>query len=226
MNALALAITLSVLGAAPDTSPLFPELRSFAEGRLGEVDEIPPERKRSLKKVALWIRTQLDSGQKPKLVFICTHNSRRSHISQLWAKAAAQVYGVDGVEAFSGGTEATAFNPRAVAALNRAGFEISKATDGDNPRYIVRFGPKAPPAEAFSKVYTDPANPQTGFAALMTCSQADKNCPTVEGAAFRVAIPYEDPKAFDGTEEEALAYDARTTKISREMLFLFSMVRG
>ncbi|MCK4776283.1 MAG: protein-tyrosine-phosphatase, partial [Candidatus Krumholzibacteria bacterium] len=62
------------------------------------------------------------------------------------------------------------------------------------------------------------------FCAVMTCSQADKNCPVVVGASMRVAIPYDDPKAFDGTDQEAANYDERCRQISREMLYLFSAV--
>lgn len=221
---LPLALTLSTIAATPDTSQLSPALGAFAAARMGEFDQIPDERKKDLTKLALWIRTQIASNETPKLVFICTHNSRRSHISQLWSQTAASIYGVPGVETYSGGTEATAFNPRAVASMQRVGFAIEKKTDGDNPVYVARYSPDGPEMEAFSKVYSDAPNPKSGFAAVMTCGQADKSCPSVAGAAFRVAIPYEDPKAFDGTPKESAAYDERVAQISRELLFLFSKV--
>lgn len=222
---LAFAFAVSAIGANPDTSTLYPDLKAFADARIAEASQIPADRRKALTKLALWMRTQLDSGQTPRLVFICTHNSRRSHMSELWARTAAEVYGISGVQTFSGGTEATAFNPRAVAALRRAGFEISKKSEGENPHYMARFGPQAEPAETFSKVYSTAPNPKSGFAAVMTCSQADKNCPSVEGAAFRVAIPYEDPKVSDGSSQEAGVYDERVAQISREILYLFSRVR-
>jgi len=226
LTAMTLAVALSTTAASPDISALHPELRAFADARLEEFGQIPKERKRALTKVALWVRTQIASGQTPKLVFICTHNSRRSHISQLWAQTAAAIFGLEGVETFSGGTEATAFNPRAVAAMRRAGFEIEAETGKANPVYRVSYGPSAPRMEAFSKTYRNAPNPRSGFAAIMTCSQADKNCPTVEGAAFRVAVPYEDPKAFDGTSKEREAYDERVAQISRELLFVFSKAKS
>jgi len=159
-----------------------------------------------------------------RLVFICTHNSRRSHLSQIWAQTAAGRYGVAGVETFSGGTEATAFNPRAVTALRRAGFTIPEPEAGANPRYQVRCHAEAPPLVCFSKVYGDASNPRSDFYAVMTCSQADQNCPVVAGAAQRIALPFDDPKAFDGTLEEAAQYDERCRQIAREMLFIFSTV--
>ena len=129
-------------------------------------------------------------------------------MTQLLALAAAQRLGVAGVRTFSGGTEATAFNPRAIAALSRLGFELSSG-EGKNPKVAVRFSPVAEPVEAFSKKYTDPPNPEKDFVVVMTCSQADGSCPFVVGALSRVAIPYEDPKVADGTPEEAARYDER-----------------
>jgi arsenate reductase len=189
-----------------------------------QFDQIPAERKKQLRKIALYVKTQLDIGSEVNLIYICTHNSRRSQISQIWGQTAAQYFDIEGVHTFSGGTEATAFNPRAVAAIQRAGFSVEKQTEGTNPHYLVRNGEATTPMTAFSKKYEDPFNPQDNFCAVMTCSDADKNCPTVEGATYRVAIPYDDPKAFDGTELESDKYDERCRQISREMLWLFSQV--
>ena len=58
----------------------------------------------------------------------------------------------------------------------------------------------------------------------MSCSQADRNCPLVPGCAARIALPYDDPKDFDGTDREAAMYDERCRQIAREMLFVFSQV--
>jgi hypothetical protein len=132
---------------------------------------------------------------------------------------------VDGVETYSGGTEATAFNPRAVAALQRAGFRIETSEpEAENPRYTVSITENGPTLEAFSKRYMDPPNPTAGFAAIMTCSDADEACPFVRGADFRIAVPYVDPKVSDGTPEEAATYDERSRQIATEMLYVFSRV--
>lgn len=199
---------------------------TYLDAREAELDAIPAERKRALTKLTLYVRSRRSAGQPARLTFICTHNSRRSHMAQLWARAAARRFGIDGVATFSGGTEVTAFNPRAVAALERAGLEIEKMTDGANPRYRVHLAPDAEPTIAYSKVYDAEGNPRSDFAAIMTCAQADRNCPVVDGASLRIAIPYEDPKAFDGTDRETAAYDERSAQIAREMLFVFSRVEG
>ncbi|MBS1508951.1 MAG: protein-tyrosine-phosphatase [Bacteroidetes bacterium] len=187
---------------------------------------IPVERYAVLNELTNFIKSKSRSGQKVVLNFICTHNSRRSHLAQLWAQTAAYVYGVSNVVCFSGGTEATAFNPRAVKAMAGAGFNIVTTKAGDNPVYEVRFSDDAPAVIAFSKTYDDPFNQSADFAAVMTCSHADENCPLVQGATARIALTYDDPKEFDGTPLEAAKYTERVKQIGTEILFAFSKVNS
>lgn len=212
----------------PAAPVLSAALQSYAAQAVGEFDSIPEDRRQALKKIALYVKSQQAAGQEANLVFICTHNSRRSHMSQIWAAVAAVHYGVEGVRTFSGGTEATAFNPRAVKALQDAGVEIAVADPGagENPVYAVSYASGREPLRAFSKKYDAAGNPTENFCAVMTCSQADKNCPTIPGASLRVAIPYEDPKEYDGSPQEAEMYARRSRQIAREMFYLFSQIRG
>lgn len=200
-------------------------LKSYIDSIQPEISRIAPERKQRLQEIAQFVEDQQAEGLPVNLTFICTHNSRRSHMSQIWAAVAAFCYGVDGVVAFSGGTEATAFNPRAVAAMERAGFNIQNP-GGENPHYLVSFSEKSPALECFSKTFDDPFNPKQHFAAVMTCSEADKNCPLVPGASGRISIPYQDPKEADGTAEETTRYDERCAQIAAEMLYAFSQVES
>ncbi|MEM8606217.1 MAG: protein-tyrosine-phosphatase [Myxococcota bacterium] len=201
---------------------MYPALQRHIEQWVGGFDTIDSGRRAVLEHLAAFVTD--NAGGTIPLTFICTHNSRRSHMAQLWAAAAAAHYGVSGVAVFSGGTETTAFNPRAVAAMERAGFVI-ETPGGENPRYLVSYADGAEPIACFSKVYDDPVNPSEGFAAVMTCSSADEACPVVQGAAERVSITYEDPKASDDTPEETDTYDARCRQIATEMLFVFSRVK-
>lgn len=200
-------------------------LQKYLAGLLPQLDEVPDDRKQQLRKIARFVESKLEAREPANLVFICTHNSRRSHMGHLWAATAAAYYGFTGVRTFSGGTQATAFNPRAVAALRRAGFQISDP-GGENPHHQVTFAEDGPTEEAFSKEYDDAVNPKEGFVAVMTCSEADANCPVVSGAALRIALPYVDPKVSDGTSEEAATYDERARQIAVEMFYLFSQVRA
>jgi arsenate reductase (thioredoxin) len=203
---------------------LFPRLQDFIADRLAEFEGIPKARRALLDELAGLIVSGAASDQPVRLVFICTHNSRRSQMAQLWALVAARHFSVAGVEAYSGGTEVVAFNPRAVAALRRSGMVVEPYTDGKNPIYEVSFAPGMTPIQAFSKVYDDQPNPTEGVVAVMTCSAADRACPSVVGAAERIAIPFDDPKDADGTGHDARVYDERCTEIAREMLYVLSKV--
>ena len=202
---------------------MHPELEQYIKRASLHMSEIPDLRARLLEEVASFVASKRSAHEVAVLNFICTHNSRRSQMGQLWAAAAAAHFGVEGVKTFSGGTEATTFNPRAVAAIERAGFRANNP-GGDNPHYLVTYADGAPAIECFSKTYDDPFNPHEGFAAIMTCSEADEACPVVQGAALRIPLRYEDPKSSDGTPEEAAAYDERCLQIATEMLYLFSRV--
>lgn len=206
--------------------PLIPALQSLVTLLNQQFDQIPEERKKILGQLTQFVSQRTQSGKKAFLNFICTHNSRRSHLSQIWAQTAAYYYGVSDVVCFSGGTEATAFNPRAVKAMQEAGFSIEVTKPGDNPVYEVRFADKANPIISFSKKYDDPFNRSSDFAAVMTCSHADENCPLVIGATARIALTYDDPKEFDGTPLEATKYSERAWEIGREILYAFSRVKA
>lgn len=209
-----------------NTATLLPSLTPTVEKLVSEFDSISAERKALLQQLVQFVEKKVKAGQPVYLNFICTHNSRRSHLSQLWAQAAAHYYHVPKVFCYSGGTEATAFNPRAVKAMQEAGFSITMTQGGENPRYEVRFAEDAAPVIAFSKKYDDPFNHNKDFAAIMTCSHADENCPLVLGASGRVALTYNDPKEFDGTPLEAAKYAERVQEIGREILFAFSQVNA
>ena len=217
----AIAVATAV---AEERAAMFPAVDKYIASRVAEFEQIPSERKAQLQKLSLYIQGRVKAGEPARLTFICTHNSRRSHLSQIWAAAAAAHYGVSGVETFSGGTEATAFNPRAIAAVARAGFQVQALDESRNPRQAVRFREASDALVCFSKVYDEVPNPQSEFCAVLTCSDADKSCPNVRGASLRVAIPYEDPKVADNTQGEAAKYDERCEQIAREMLYVFSQV--
>lgn len=188
------------------------------------INEIPQERKPVLQLLIDYIQGKKDKKEPIRLNFICTHNSRRSQFSQIWAKAAADYHGVD-ISSYSGGVEVTAFNERAVASIERAGFRVTKKENGTNPLYFVFDSDDGEPLTTFSKVYDDPTNGTSGFAAVMTCSHADENCPYIPGAEARIPVRYEDPKAFDGTLEEAARYDERSFQIGAELFYVFSKIQ-
>lgn len=205
-------------------SGLFPPIQAFFDEAKTNFNQISAERKLALKEISEYVSQKKKLGKDIELTFICTHNSRRSHISQIMAQAAAAYYKVGNVYCYSGGTEVTAFNINAVNALIHLGFEIAATNQSSNPVYEVKFGSQIPKLIAFSKVYTSLPNPQKEYGAVLTCSQADASCPIVQGADGRFKLPYEDPKLSDGTPEQSKVYAERCKQIGLEMLYLFSQI--
>ena len=199
------------------------QLREQCEYFLSTFEEIPASRQRIIQAFVDYLHQKISAQQNIHIIVICTHNSRRSHIAQLWLQQAAAWFGIENLHTYSGGTMATAFNPRAVAALQRVGFSIQAYSESSNPFYeVIIPGYANSPMKCFSKKYDHPLNPQAHFAALMVCSEADADCPFIPGAEARFAHPFEDPKAFDDGPMEQQMYDQRVVEIGRECFFILS----
>ena len=204
---------------------MYQQTRQLAKDLSTQFEQIPTERKALLQKIAAYIQSKYDHNDPINLVFICTHNSRRSHFGQIGAALAADYYNIDQVRVFSGGTEATAFHPNAIKALVDLGFIVHTADEGiQNPIWNVQFGIHAGTV-CFSKTFDDPTNPTQGFAAIMTCSDAEQNCPFVPGTELRIGTTYLDPKISDSTPEQDQTYQARFKQIVTELLYAFSLVK-
>lgn len=183
---------------------------------------ISKERLQLLDEMAAYLRAKMKQGKEIRLNFICTHNSRRSQFSQIWAQTAAAYYGIE-ANCYSGGVEVTSFNPRAVAAIQRDGFKVVKK-EGENPVYFIFYSEDEQPVVAFSKLYDDAINAPKDFAAVMTCDHADENCPVISGAERRFPLRFEDPKAFDDSLLEEKMYSERSHQIAAEMFYLFEKI--
>jgi arsenate reductase len=185
--------------------------------------EPSPDRMKPLNQLRDYLLAKIEKGEKAQLNFICTHNSRRSQMAQIWTKLLAEFYGVE-LETYSGGTEVTAFHPNAVAVFERIGLEI-KNEKTENPHYFISFSESKKTIEAFSKLYNDSYNPSSNFAAVMTCASADANCPFIPSAEKRIALTYEDPKQFDDSDIAAEAYEACALRIAQEMNYVFKKLK-
>ena len=204
-----------------DAQNINPVLKKNIKAVEKQFDEINEARKKELTMLADKIKQQINEQGSSKVTFVCTHNSRRSQLAELWLRAASEYYGLENIASYSGGTEATAFNPRMVDAVLRFGFYLRRSKDATNPRYLASIDSKHTNDHTmFSKKYDDEFNPGKDFIAVMVCSQADAECPFVPGAYSRISLPYEDPKAFDDTDQEATAYDQKVEEIGRELLFV------
>jgi protein-tyrosine phosphatase/arsenate reductase len=186
-------------------------------------DSIPVARKELLEIFAKYIQQKHDQKETMQLLYVCTHNSRRSHFGQIAAALAAAFYQIENVHTFSGGTEVNALHPNATHTLKGVGLQVVIKEDGVNPKYIVSFG-ESKQLLCFSKLYHDTTNPTSNFVAIMTCSDAETNCPFIPGAELRIGTTYDDPKIADGTPIEAAVYRERFLQILTETLFAFSLV--
>jgi arsenate reductase len=215
---------------------LLPGLAEHVEGLARTPEQIGEAHRAAGEALAAWIAEGYIPARPLGVIVVCTGNSRRSILGSTMGNLAAAYWGMPEVRFHSGGTDPTAFNTRTIAALRRIGVEVvptgEEAPRGEpevaNPTYRVRWGvPGEPPMETveFSKRYDDPSNPQSGFAALMVCDEADAGCPTVRGASLRLSLPFADPKRYDDTPEEAARYDERRDDLGRLMAWVMEQAR-
>lgn len=202
---------------------LFPEIEKVIHTL--NIENISAERKIILQPLIDFIQAKASNQEEIRLNLICTHNSRRSHLSQVWAQTAAAHFNIKNVFCYSGGTEATAVFPMAAKTLEQSGFKIKTIAAGTNPIYAIKYSENEHPIIGFSKTYDDDFNPKSEFAAIMTCSQADGGCPFIAGAEIRIPITFEDPKAFDNTPQQAEKYQERSLQIATEMFYAFSQIK-
>ncbi|MFV8326883.1 low molecular weight phosphatase family protein [Flavobacterium sp. ZS1P14] len=202
---------------------VFPEIAAVIN--TFNFESITAERRIILQPLVDYIQSKAANKQEIRLNLICTHNSRRSHLSQVWAQTAAAYYDIKNVFCYSGGTEATAMFPMVSKTLAKQGFEIKTIAEGSNPIYTIKYAENEHPVIGFSKTYDDNFNPQDEFVAIMTCSQADGGCPFIAGAEKRIPITFEDPKAFDNTPQQAEKYEERSFQIATEMFYVFLQIK-
>ena len=201
----------------------FTEIRHVIKG----FDEsgLSKERKSIVQPLINYIQHKVNRKETIRLNFICTHNSRRSHLSQVWAQTMASYFNIKNVFCYSGGTEATALFPMVAETLQNTGFKVMRISEGKNPVYAIKYSANEHPVIGFSKTYDSDFNPISTYAAIMTCFHADENCPIIAGAEKRIPITYEDPKAFDSTSQKAEKYMERSKQIANEMFYVFSKIK-
>ena len=187
---------------------------------------ISEERQSVLQPLVEFIQSKVSSNEEIRINFICTHNSRRSHLSQVWTQTMAYYFNIKNVFCYSGGTEATALFPMAAETLKNSGFKVKTIAEDNNPIYSIKYADNEHPIIAFSKKLDDDFNPKSEFAAIMTCSQADNGCPFIAGAEQRIPITFEDPKAFDNTPQQAEKYKERSLQIATELFYVFSQINS
>jgi arsenate reductase len=204
---------------------MYKDIKTYCDNLTSQFDTISSERKELLEKISQYIAKKKVANKPINLVYICTHNSRRSHFGQIWAKVAANYYKIENVNTYSGGTEATAFNINAINSIKRIGFNVKPINIEKNTIFHVYYDDAENPIVCFSKVYDDPKNPNSEFAAIMTCSDAEENCPFIPNVELRIGTTYNDPKEFDNTPLQDSKYDERCKQIAIETFYVFSLIK-
>ena len=202
---------------------LFSEIEQVIKGLNPQT--ISTERKAILQPLTEFIQSKVSSHQEIRINFICTHNSRRSHLSQVWAQTLAHYFNVKNVFCYSAGTESTALFPMVAETLRNSGFQIKTISKSENPVYSIKYTYNQHPIIGFSKRLDDDFNPKSEFVAIMTCDSANEACPFVSGAEKRIPITFEDPKAFDNTPQQAEKYNERSLQIATELFYVFSQIK-
>lgn len=203
---------------------MYPQLKNYLN-KFIKLETISTDRKAVLQPLLDYIQQKVNQNKAVNLNFICTHNSRRSHLSQVWAQVASVYFDIPNVNCYSGGTEETALFPKVAETLENQGFQIFKISETNNPIYAIKFDENEMPIIGYSKKYDNAFNPVSQFGAIMTCSQADEGCPFISGAEKRIPITYEDPKITDGTLRQTEVYKQRSIQIATEMMYVFSQIK-
>ena len=142
----------------------------------------------------------LGAMQKRRVLFICTHNSARSHM----AEAMLRAWGGDRFEAFSAGTEATGIKPETIQVMQEIGISL----DGHWSKTIEAYR-----GQSFEWFIT-------------VCDEAQKNCPVLAGVQQVGHWSIEDPSLADGSPEERLGAFRRARDHIRDRLRLFILAGG
>ena len=116
---------------------------------------------------------------KPRVVFLCTHNSARSQMAEGFLRAKAG----HRFEAQSAGTEKTSVNPLAIRVMAERGIDIGGHT---------------------SKIFTDLMQAPWDYL-ITVCDDANEQCPFIPGTRTRLHWSFEDPSRAGGSEDERLA---------------------
>ncbi len=190
-----------------------------------KIENIAPERKSILHNIARKIITTFYGDGQCNVLFVCTHNSRRSQASQLLFNHFIQSCHLE-IKAFSAGTEATCFNQSMIHAASYFGFDLTTDKESLNPIYELQNQPYQDSMQYFSKVVDHKINPKKSTVAIMVCNDADKNCPIISSANYRLPLPFQDPKSSDGKQHEAATYQASFVEIGAEMLYLVNYLNA
>ncbi|KAB1154696.1 hypothetical protein F7018_14325 [Tenacibaculum aiptasiae] len=176
--------------------------------------------------IAHTIIDEFNDREKINLNFICTHNSRRSQLAQVWSFYAIEYFNLKNIFTYSGGTEITAFHRNTVKCLQKTGFNFNIIDfSHQNPRYLISFQGTKKSILGFSKTYDHSSN-SFPYIAITTCDSADENCPFIPDAISRFHLPFTDPKISDNTDLMEETYLNTSKQIAGEVFYIFETIKN
>ncbi len=200
------------------------EIKKYIQKVVIDLGKIPQKRKKILLEIVSYIKQNYLIEDRSNIIFICTHNSRRSQLAQCWLSVSCRYYNLNKINTFSGGLEITSLNSNALNALKRSGFIVNHIDTKDNI-YLLKTSKKNKGQTLYSKKHDSKNNPQRKFLAIITCSDANKQCPVVRGADKKIFLPYHDPRISDGSGLEKTTYDQSCFNIAQEMFYIMKKVK-
>jgi len=184
---------------------------------------IPSSRLQLLDGIVLEINEFLNNKKNLNFLFVCTHNSRRSQFANVWAEIAATFYNLNSIKSYSCGTEKSIVSKNTIQTLKDLGIRIENHPS--IPNAFHAFYGKELFIDVFSKKYSDPTISKEDTIAIMTCSDADQNCPIIPYAKNRISLNFKDPKRFDNTSSFKMEYQKTGKEIAREIFYIFSKLK-
>ena len=186
-------------------------LAQYIEARTTEFGLVETDRRLRLDAIASYVRSKVRQQRAASLLFLGRHNSRRSHLAQVWAQTVAAWCEVGVVISYSAGVQPTRLAPAAVDALRRAGFVVDLGQDPSTAK--VSFRADAPPMICYAKDYEALQVPQRNWCAVSVDAGVAAGFPALDEAEERVVLPLEDPDD-----------DALCARVARDLLYAFTQV--
>ncbi len=216
---------LAKLLSSGSDARLLPEVVHYAEELTTNWSSVADHRLNVLASIADFLVEQLKAVRTSQLVFACVHNARRSIFGQVWSQVAACLHDVRQFSSYSAGAEATSVHPETVAALQRAGLQITKTVEAANPIYNAVFSRHAPALLLYSKAAKTASLPKGRFGVVLVCEPDAAQCPFIPQAFKQFHLPYDDPGQADNTDLCATTYDRICRQVAAEMMWLFHSVK-
>ena len=141
------------------------------------------------------------------IVFLCTHNSRRSQLCQVWGSILSKIYNID-LKFNSAGTEKTEVYKTVFYCFSNVGVEIKDS------KVFYRDLSLSLNSKVLEEIQSDK------FISIMTCSDAEKSCPSDSRSIKNISMTYQDPKVFDYTEKEKDEYLKTSKLIAKELNYV------